>query len=119
MGCYGIGLDRLIAAVVEENHDEKGIIWPEEIAPAEVYLIDLEAKRGPAVYEELTKANLEVLFDDRQISAGVKFAEADLLGIPWRVVLSEKTGEKIEIKKRDAQKSSLVELDKFIEELRK
>lgn len=115
MGCYGIGLDRLIAAVVETSHDEVGIIWPESIAPAEVYLIDLEGSKGEEVYQELTKSGVEVLFDDRKVSAGVKFSDADLLGIPYRAVLSEKTikEKKIEFKKRDEKESRLIDIDKI------
>lgn len=118
MGCYGIGIDRLIGAIVENFHDEKGIIWPENVAPAKVYLIDLENDRGQEVYDKLVKENIEVLFDDRQVSAGNKFADADLLGIPYRLVVSAKTGDKIEIKKRDEDKSSLDSLDNVITKLR-
>ncbi len=118
MGCYGIGLDRLIAAVVEESHDEAGIIWPENIAPQKAYLIDLTNSKGEEIYQKLQKENIETIFDDREVSAGVKFADADLLGIPYRLVLSEKVGEnKIEIKKRDSEKSRIVGVDKLKEEL--
>lgn len=121
MGCYGLGLDRLIAAVVEQSHDECGIIWPETIAPYKVYLIDLEGSRGQEIYDDLKKAGVEVLFDDRPLHAGVKFLDADLLGIPYRVVISEKTlkEKQAEIKPRDQEKSSLIDLDKIGQELRK
>lgn len=119
MGCYGIGIPRLAAAIVEANHDEKGIIWPEKIAPYSLVLIDLTNGKADKIYDELTKAGIEVLYDDRSESAGVKFAEADLLGIPYRAVVSEKTGDQIELKKRDSDKSSLIELDKLIDQLRK
>lgn len=119
MGCYGIGLDRLIASIVEESHDERGIIWPDEVSPFKVYLIDLTGNKADKVYDELIKSGIDVLYDDREVSAGVKFADADLLGITWRAVISEKTGDKIEIKKRDEEKSSLQGVDKFIEQLRK
>lgn len=119
MGCYGIGLGRLMASIVEASHDAKGIIWPDKIAPADCYLIDLEGSRGQKVYDELTKEGIEVLYDDRETSAGVKFSDADLLGIPWRLVISEKTGDKIEVKKRDSDQSSLVTLDKLMTQLRK
>jgi len=114
MGCYGIGLDRLIAAVVEESHDEKGIIWPKEIAPFDVYLIDLEGNRGKEIYEKLTKEGIEVLYDDREVSAGVKFSDADLLGIPYRIVTSAKTKEKIELKERNQKETKLVDIDRTL-----
>ncbi|OGD56230.1 hypothetical protein A2V71_02805 [Candidatus Berkelbacteria bacterium RBG_13_40_8] len=118
MGCYGIGLDRLIAAVVEESHDEAGIIWPKEIAPFDVYLIDLEGSRGKLIYDKLIKEGVEVLYDDRGVSAGVKFSDADLLGIPYRIVTSVKTKEKIEIKQRNQKETRLVDIDKITTELR-
>lgn len=107
MGCYGIGLARTLAAVVEVYNDEKGIIWPETIAPYKVHLVglDLEGERvkGEAerIYKLLQAEGIEVLFDDRTgVSAGAKFADADLLGIPYRIVISKKTEEKLEVKKR-------------------
>lgn len=118
MGCYGIGLDRLIGAVVEENHDEAGIIWPEEIAPFDVYLIDLEGNKGQEINKKLTEEGIEVLFDDRDVSAGVKFSDADLLGVPYRIVTSAKTEERIEIKARNQKETKLVDIDKIIAELR-
>jgi len=118
MGCYGIGVPRLMAAIIEANHDEKGIIWPKTIAPFQVYLVDLAGNNGDEIYNKLQKEGIEVLFDDREVGAGVKFADADLLGIPNRLVISEKTGDKIELKKRNADKSSLITLDKVIAELR-
>lgn len=93
MGCYGIGVTRLMAAVVEQHHDEKGIRWPLEVAPAHVHLIPLnyekEERRKAAedLYRELLGSGLDVLLDDREESAGVKFADADLFGIPFRLVL--------------------------------
>ncbi len=96
MGCYGIGIGRTLAAIVEAHHDDKGIIWPEAIAPAKVYLASLGDK--PAVveaaddlYDQLTKKGIDVLYDDRDARPGEKFADADLLGIPYRIVVSEKT----------------------------
>lgn len=117
MGCYGIGIGRLLASIVEVNHDEKGIIWPERVAPAKVYLIDLEGNKGQEIYDKLTKEGIEVLFDDREVSAGIKFADADLLGIPYRLVLSAKTQKenKIELKKRDSAESTLLGVDKIFD----
>src|SRR3989338_7565173 len=97
MGCYGIGLSRLMGTVVEVLSDDKGIIWPESIAPFQVHLLalgeDKEVKeQAGKVYESLERNNIEVLFDDREgISAGEKFADADLLGMPYRVVVSERS----------------------------
>ncbi len=99
MGCYGIGLGRAIASIIEENNDEKGIIWPVSVAPWQVYLApiknDLEEVRQEAekVYEILNQAGFEVLYDDRKTSPGVKFAESELMGIPVRIVISPRTME--------------------------
>jgi prolyl-tRNA synthetase len=97
MGCYGIGVSRIVAAAIEQNHDDNGIIWPEPMAPFQVVLIELNPKKSPAVteavqrlYEDLQQAGLEVLLDDRQARPGVKFADADLLGIPHRLVLGQR-----------------------------
>ena len=109
-GCYGIGLGRLIGAIVETSHDEKGIIWPEKAAPFAAHLIIIggNQKNSDKLYQSLQKAGVEVLYDDRKdASAGEKFADADLIGIPYRLVISEKTGEKIEIKKRNETKTRL------------
>jgi len=102
---------------VEVNHDDKGIIWPKNVAPYEVHLIKLKTKNekrktGEEIYKKLTEAGVEVLWDDREeVSAGVKFADADLIGIPVRLVVSEKTKNKIEWKERDSQKSELLSLE--------
>ncbi|MBI2010006.1 MAG: proline--tRNA ligase [Candidatus Chisholmbacteria bacterium] len=115
MGCYGIGMTRLVAAAVEQHHDDKGMIWPEAMAPYRVHLLSLRAEgveqRAERVYEELLHAGIEVLWDDREESAGVKFADSDLIGIPVRLVVSAKTGEKVEWKKRDEQEVELLDLD--------
>lgn len=122
MGCYGIGLGRLMATVVEAHHDEKGILWPKEVAPYQVHLIELKSKNsklsGEDVYKELQNKGIEVLYDDREdVSAGVKFADADLIGIPVRLVVSEKTKDKIEWKNRDSQKIELLTLPEVIKKL--
>ena len=95
MGCYGIGVDRIVAAAVEANHDEDGISWPVSVAPYDVQLVALRLDRDPpvaeeaeALYAELENAGLEVLFDDRDESPGVKFNDADLIGLPWRLTVS-------------------------------
>ncbi|MGO8870555.1 MAG: proline--tRNA ligase [Acidimicrobiales bacterium] len=97
MGCYGMGVSRLLAVVAEEHHDERGLAWPRSIAPYEVHVVALGAGRSPEVaagadelYRQLVAAGVEVLYDDRDVSPGVKFADADLLGIPVRLVVGAK-----------------------------
>jgi len=97
MGCYGIGVTRIVAAAIEQNHDERGIIWPEPIAPFQVVLVALNLQKSDrvraaaeALYAELTAAGIEVLLDDRDARPGVKFADAELLGIPHRLVVAER-----------------------------
>ena len=97
MGCYGIGVTRIVAAAIEQNHDDRGIIWPDPLAPYHVVLIPLNLQKSDrvrtaaeALYAELLAAGVEVLFDDRDARPGVKFADAELLGIPHRLVLGER-----------------------------
>lgn len=121
MGCYGVGVGRTMAAVVEKYHDDKGIMWPESVAPFRVHLIALPGREGEVVmpaaeqlYAELTAAGVEVLFDDRaDVSAGAKFADSDLIGIPHRLVVSAKTVAEgsAEYKKRTESEAKLVPLD--------
>lgn len=119
MGCYGLGLGRLLAAAIEQHHDTKGIIWPLPIAPYQVYLCPLY-REGTMVealtnelYKELEDAGLEVLFDDRQESPGVKFNDADLLGIPLRITVSPRTLDKkvVEVKWRAEKEATLLPLE--------
>jgi prolyl-tRNA synthetase len=117
MGSYGIGLGRLMAAVVEVYHDSAGIIWPEKIAPFYVHLLALEGASGEELYSSLQKAKISVLYDARDMSAGEKFAEADLIGIPWRVVVSQKTGDKVELKSRGSNETKLMTVDELIKTL--
>jgi prolyl-tRNA synthetase len=120
MGCYGIGLGRLIATVVEAHHDERGIIWPKSVSPFDVQLINLtkDKKSAEKIYEELQKNQIKVLYDDREdVSAGVKFADADLIGLPARLVISEKTKDKIEWKARNSQKTELLSLKEVLQKL--
>lgn len=127
MGCYGIGLGRLLAAIVELNHDDKGIIWPMSVAPYQVYLCPLYMENAEVVkavehlYAGLEKQGLEVLFDDRAESPGIKFNDADLLGIPVRVTVSPRTLEKgsVELKLRTEKKAELVSLEIAVEEIKK
>ncbi len=118
MGTYGIGLGRLMGVIVETFHDEKGIIWPKEVAPFKIHLIPVEPlskieKTAGKLYQDLRKQCAEVLYDDREgKTPGEKFAEADLIGIPLRVVLSKKTLAKdcVEIKKRGDKKTKLLKI---------
>lgn len=125
MGCYGIGLGRLLAAAIEQNHDDKGIIWPMSIAPYHIYLCPLYRENSEVaaaaenLYTELELKGLEVLYDDRRESPGVKFNDADLLGIPIRVTISPRTLEKnsAEIKKRSEKDYQLVPLEEIADRL--
>ena len=122
MGCFGIGLSRLMGAVVEVSHDEKGIIWPKAVAPFIVHLIGVEDNKkikatAEKIYNILQKERIQVLYDDRQNeSVGEKFAEADLIGIPYRIIISEKTitQSKVELKKRGEDRVELVKIKKLI-----
>jgi prolyl-tRNA synthetase len=126
MGCYGIGIGRLLAAVIEENHDEKGIKWPLEIAPYQVYLCALGmdetavAEAAEKLYAELCRKGFEVLFDDRIESPGVKFNDADLLGMPVRLTVSRRTlkSSSVEIKLRREKETELVPLAGVAEKLK-
>jgi prolyl-tRNA synthetase len=123
MGCYGLGIHRLLALVVEQQHDEKGIIWPMSIAPYHVALLGLDldksdiAASAEQLYADLQAAGVEVLFDDRLESAGVKFNDADLLGIPLRVVVSKRSIKHggIELKLRSQQNNRIIPLDQAVE----
>ncbi len=121
MGSYGIGPARCMATVVELCHDEKGILWPEEIAPYKVHLVGLNledttvAKKAEETYKALVSAGIEVLFDDRiDATAGQKFADVDLIGIPWRVVVSVKTGGKLEVKRRSNKEGDVADVDSLL-----
>lgn len=123
MGSYGIGLGRLMAAVAETHHDDRGITWPEALAPFKVHLVSLGAKvkkHAEKLYKTLLAKGVDVLYDDRdEKSAGEKFADTDLIGIPWRLVISEKTLEKkgIEVKKRDSSKTEIISSTTLIKRL--
>lgn len=113
-GSYGIGPSRILGALVEIYHDDKGIIWPEVVAPYQAHLVSLGEVKADKVYRQLTDAGIDVLWDDRDVSAGVKFADADLIGIPVRLVVSAKSGEKIEWKKRSETKTELLSFDEVV-----
>lgn len=128
MGSYGIGPGRLMGTIVEAHHDERGIVWPEEAAPFKVHFIEIASKfknlkikrAAKKLYKDLLAKGVEVLYDDRDDkSAGEKFADSDLIGIPWRVVVSEKTLEKkgIEVKKRSDKEIKIVSVTNFMKSL--
>ena len=111
MGCYGIGLSRLMGAIVEVSHDDKGIIWPLSVAPFKYHLLEQNAGEARMIYERLISRGEEVLYDDRDISLGEKFAEADLMGIPIRLLVSARTKGKIEVKKRNENKTEILDYE--------
>ena len=118
MGCYGIGISRTMGVIVEKFHDDKGIIWPKSVTPFDVHLVELPgAKNAKEVYQNLKKEGIDVLWDDRDAPAGEKFADADLIGIPVRLVVSAKTGDKIEYKERSSVKSELQSFEEIIKKL--
>lgn len=123
LGSYGIGITRLMGLIVEKLSDEKGVVWPESVAPFKVHLVGLNLEesyvkqKSEELYAKLTEAGVEVLFDDRdEVRAGEKFADADLIGIPMRVVVSKKTLKEnaVEIKKRNKQESRLASIEEFL-----
>lgn len=117
MGCYGIGISRTMGVIVEKFHDDKGIIWPKSVAPFDIHLVGLNGK-GEDVYEKLQKAGVDVLFDDRDVSAGEKFSDADLIGVPVRLVVSEKTGDKVEYKERSSDKVEFLDFEQVVSKLK-
>jgi prolyl-tRNA synthetase len=125
MGCYGIGVSRILAAAVEVSHDEKGIIWHPRIAPYHAHLLLLDVKdenlrqMAEGIYQDLQAAGVEVLFDDRDVRPGVKFAEADLIGLPWHLILGRRAQEsgQVEIRSRKDKSQQLVEMERCVEVL--
>lgn len=133
-GCYGIGISRCMGAIVEVCHDDKGIIWPESVAPFQVHLVGLDLDDSKVAIEAektvklLEVEGVDVLFDDRvDVSAGAKFADADLIGIPYRIVISKKTtdkqslrsdGLKLELKKRSEKETKFVTVNELIKLLK-
>lgn len=120
MGCYGIGIGRTMATIVEKHYDEKGIMWSKEIAPYSVHLIALGKdetiyKKAAKIMTDLEGRGIEVLYDDRpDVSPGAKFADCDLIGIPYRLVISPRTGEKIEYKERTSKETKLLTINEVI-----
>lgn len=120
MGAHGFGIGRTLAAVIEVSHDDRGMIWPESIAPYQVHLVSIRANdRAEEVYKILTDAGIEVLYDDREdVAPGAKFADADLIGNPIRLVVSPKTGEQIEWKKRTEKDAELISIEDVLKRLK-
>lgn len=119
MASYGIGPGRVLGTIVEVNHDEAGIIWPESVAPYRLHLISLGKdpeviKVAAGLYQSLVSRGCEVLYDDRDESAGIKFKDADLIGLPWRAVVSPKTGDKVELKARASNETQLITQEKLL-----
>ncbi|MDO8657464.1 MAG: proline--tRNA ligase [Candidatus Levybacteria bacterium] len=124
MGCYGIGIGRTLATIAEVYNDEKGMIWPGKAAPYQAHLIQVQSSKfkvqsfAEEVYKKLKDANIEILFDDREdVSAGAKFADADLIGIPVRLLVSERTRDKIEWKERSKKETELLTVDEVLNRL--
>jgi len=124
MGCYGIGVTRVVAAAIEQNYDDRGIIWPEAIAPFQVCIVPMQMHKSPrvkeaaeAIYNELTAKGIEVLFDDRSERPGVMFSDMDLIGIPHRIVIGERglNDGKIEYKYRRDEKAQDIEESGFMD----
>jgi len=122
MGSYGIGLGRLMGSIVEILSDDKGIVWPETVAPFQIHLVSLcteesDVKKADEIYESLQKQNKEVLYDDRQgVRAGEKFADSDLIGIPLRVIISPKTlvSDSVEVKKRNEKEAKIISISELL-----
>lgn len=117
MGCYGIGPARVMGTIAEVLSDDKGLVWPESVAPFRVHLLSLGADdKAAEIYDALTQAHIEVLYDDRDLSAGNKFAESDLLGLPYRIVIGKRSLEsgKAEVKKRTEETAREVAFEELL-----
>lgn len=126
MGCYGIGIERIVAAIVEQNHDDKGIIWPINIAPYKVCIVLINSKdAGQAkvanwIYDELTQKGIDTILDDRKERPGVKFNDMDLIGIPIRITVGKKVDDNsVELKMRNSDETKLIHIDNIIDEVAK
>ena len=126
MGCYGIGVNRIMAACIETSHDKDGIIWPMSITPYQVVILPLNMAHKESrdiaerLYKELLGLGIEVILDDRTESAGIKFKDADLIGIPIEVIIGEKAlaKKKIELKSRKDKKSELLPEKEVIKKIK-
>ncbi len=117
-GSYGIGPTRVMGTLVEVSHDERGIIWNKIVSPYDVHLVELPGGSGKKIYEDLKKEGIDVLWDDREVPAGEKFAESDLIGIPIRLVTSEKTKDLVEWKKRNSDKIDVISFKEVVSRLK-
>ena len=126
MGCYGIGISRIVAAAIEQNHDERGILWPKELAPYQVALVEVNPKKSSEVnsicstiYNSLVENKIDVLWDDRDQRAGVKFKDMELIGIPVFLIVGKKSIDEnqIEVKIRKEDKSTLVPVQNAINQI--
>ena len=127
MGCYGIGVTRVVAAAIEQNHDEKGIVWPTAIAPFHAALLPMNMHKSvrlreaaEKLYADLTAAGIEVLFDDRQVRPGVMFADSELIGIPWRIVIGDRglDAGTVEFRHRRDSASTDIALEEIVPHVR-
>ena len=123
MGCYGIGVSRIVAAAIEQNNDDRGIIWPNESAPFKVVIVPMNMQKAEAIaaaanslYEQLQDAGIEVLFDDRKERAGVMFADMELIGIPHTVVIGQRSLDNgvLEYKSRKTGEKEEVAIDEMV-----
>lgn len=127
MGCYGIGINRILAALIETNHDKDGIIWPVSLSPMEAVVIPVKMddeevrEKAEEVYTLLKEKGIETVIDDRDKSAGIKFKDADLVGFPYQVIIGKRSLSegKVEIKRRASKKAELVEEGNFLEKIKK
>ncbi len=124
-GCYGIGISRVMGVIAERSNDEKGLIWPQSVAPAQVHLVRLGDDKpvvmvADKLYADLSEHGVEVIYDDRDERAGAKFADADLIGCPWRVTISPRTLEQdsVEIKQRTSDQAETVKISQVIKQLK-
>src|SRR5690606_4488952 len=126
MGCYGIGVTRIVAAAIEQNHDDKGIVWPDPIAPYTVLLVTLNHDRSEAVrrkadalYAAFEAAGVDVLYDDRDARPGVKFADAELLGIPHCIVIGDRglSAGRLEYRQRRSGETTEIAIDDIVPEI--
>jgi prolyl-tRNA synthetase len=126
MGCYGIGVNRIVASAIEVSHDQRGIIWPKQIAPYQIIITSINPKdpkvweASERIYNSLLSTGMEVLWDDRDLTAGVKFMDADLIGIPVRVTVGTKTVESgsIDIKPRNKSEMVTVPLERALGQIK-
>ncbi|MCX5694056.1 MAG: His/Gly/Thr/Pro-type tRNA ligase C-terminal domain-containing protein, partial [Candidatus Omnitrophica bacterium] len=127
MGCYGIGVSRLISAIIEQNNDADGIIWPQEVSPFEIMILPLDTtnqelmQAANSLYQELKNSGLDVLFDDRNERAGVKFKDADLIGVPLSIVIGKKSIEEnnIELRIRKDKSTQLIPKEDIVKIIKK